>query len=217
MTVTVANVWGGSVSNVAPGADRLVAGSATFFVQTAPRPVREILPGKQRDSSSGKAASTATVCSTCPCEVTGRALRRHTGSTGIVNCNRVAVGNPDPGEPPTATPQPDDPTPTAPPIDTPEPTATRSMRPTRTPIPPRPTRTPRVDPTDTPTRVPTNTATRTDGCGRRARRSQPPRRRARRIECSPTRYADGAADAHSRDAAGDGDCELPPTRRRACR
>jgi hypothetical protein len=124
-------------------------------VQTAPRPLREVLPGKSgqflwKGRFYGDGFLDLTV------EVGGEFDDNHSETTGLVNCNRVAVGNPD-GELPTATPRNTEiaPTQTAA-VETPANSPTAG-RPTRTPISPRPTRTPRIDPTREPTATKTFT------------------------------------------------------------
>ncbi|MBX3027643.1 hypothetical protein KF840_22315 [bacterium] len=170
MTVTVSNLWSGSVTNVTPS-DLLASGTgtATFFLQTSPRPLRELLPGKNTDFVwRGRLYGDGVI--DLSVEVLAQFDDGHIESTGIVNCNRLVVGNGGegpptntPGQRPTNTPVGGaaSPTPTSG-----RPTAT-SGRPTSTS---RPTRTSRVDPsatatrpqaTSTPTRIqPTATFTR---------------------------------------------------------
>ena len=162
MTVSVDNVWSESVTNLTP--TQLLAtpsGSATFFVQTAPRALREVLPGKSAQFIwKGRFYGDGFIDITV--EVSGDFPGGQNETTGLVNCNRIAVGNPDPGDPATPTPHNTQVQPTLTaavetPVETP-PESPTSHRPTRTPISPRATRTPRVDPTQEPTAVPpTNT------------------------------------------------------------
>lgn len=153
MTVTVSNLWSGPVTNVTPS-DLLASGTgtATFFLQTSPRPTRELLPGKDTDLVwRGRLYGSGVI--DLSVEVLAQFEDGHIESTGIVNCNRLVVG--DPGEPGATN------TPLVRPTNTPaggisSPTPTRG-RPTSTA---RPTRTPRVDPTATATRPrPTSTPT----------------------------------------------------------
>ena len=144
MTVTVTNLWSGPVTNITPS-DLLATGTgtATFFLQTSPRPARELLPGKDtelvwRGRLYGEGVIDLSV------EVLAQFEDGHIESTGIVNCNRLVVGNPSEPGPPTNTPG-NRPTNT-PGASNPTPTSTGS-RPTL-----RPTRTPRLDPTATATR-----------------------------------------------------------------
>lgn len=162
VTLRVENVSDAAVANVNPheisGAG---SGSATLFVQTAPRALRELLPGKVgtftwKGRFYGDGLLDLTV------QVVGDFVGAPGETTGLVNCNRVVVGNG--GEEP-ATPRPTDPSATETPdiddtpVDTPAQASPTAGRPTRTPIAPRPTRTPRLDPTGTHTPIrPTNTA-----------------------------------------------------------
>lgn len=181
LTVTVTNLWTGPVTNISP-ADLLATGTgtATFFLQTSPRPARELLPGKDTDLVwRGRLYGEGII--DLSVEVLAQFEDGHIESTGIVNCNRLVVGNPDdpdpptntPGNRPTNTPGVGNPTATRPagnPSATPDRRATNTSRPTRTPrvdptataTRPRPTSTPTsIRPTNTPTRVPpTRTATR---------------------------------------------------------
>jgi hypothetical protein len=155
MTVTVSNLWSGSVTNVTPS-DLLASGTgtATFFLQTSPRPTRELLPGKDTDLVwRGRLYGEGVI--DLSVEVLAQFEDGHIESTGIVNCNRLVVGNPgDPG--PTNTPA-------GRPTNTPG-TGVTPPSPTRTAgratPSARPTRTPRLDPTATATRPrPTSTPT----------------------------------------------------------
>jgi hypothetical protein len=159
MTVTISNLWSESVLNVTPS-DLLgsSSGSATFFVQTSPRPVRELLAGKSTDLVwKGRFYGDGYI--DLSLEVFADFSDSHNETTGIINCNRIAVGNPDGSVPATPTARAAaTATNTAPAAATATPTS--AQRPTRTPISPRPTRTTRVDPTQTPTRqVSTSTPT----------------------------------------------------------
>lgn len=153
MTVTVTNLWSGPVTNITPS-DLLATGTgtATFFLQTSPRPTRELLPGKSTDLSwRGRLYGDGII--DLSIEVLAQFEDGHIESTGIVNCNRLTVGNPSEPNPPTNTPA-ERPTST-PGVSNPTPTRT-----VRAPNTSRPTRTPRVDPTATATRPrPTSTPT----------------------------------------------------------
>ena len=147
MTVTVTNSSTESVLNVTP-ADPFGSGSgnANFFIQTAPRPLATLLAGKStqfvwkgRFFGDGFIDLSVRVTATFSSDGTSE-------TTGIVNCNRVTVGNG--GDPATATPA------------APQATATRpAATSTPTQIPQRPTRTPRLNPTITPNIPPTATNT----------------------------------------------------------
>jgi hypothetical protein len=141
--VTVTNLWSGSVTNVTPS-DLLASGTgtATFFLQTSPRALRELLSGKSTNFVwRGRLYGEGTI--DLSVEVLAQFEDGHIESTGIVNCNRLVVGDPDNPDPPTNTP---------------------AIRPTNTPVvslpsatptrgrTERPTRTPRLDPTATATR-----------------------------------------------------------------
>jgi hypothetical protein len=157
VTVKIDNLWGGSVVNLSPSP--LMAsstGSATLFVQTSPRPLREVLGGKSGQFSwKGRFYGDGYLDLTV--EVGGRFEDSdETETTGLVNCNRVAVGNVN-GPDPTATPENTEVPPTQ--VETPVPATATARRPTRTPIEPRPTRTPRTQPTETEPPTPTRTAT----------------------------------------------------------
>ncbi|MEO8604699.1 MAG: lysyl oxidase family protein [bacterium] len=164
VTVTIANVWDQAVLNVTPG-DLFGSrtGTAELFVQTFPRPVRSLLPGKDtafqwRGRLYGDGLLDLSV------EVTAAFDGGGSESTGIINCNRIAVGVG--GPTPADTPGSSEPTATRTAVG---PTATRTaaeavptntVRPTRTSPVSRPTRTPRLDPTATATPLrPTATAT----------------------------------------------------------
>lgn len=153
MTVSVTNLWSGPVTNIAPS-DLLATGTgtATFFLQTSPRPTRELLPGKDTDLVwRGRLYGEGVI--DLSVEVLAQFEDGHIESTGIVNCNRLVVGNPDEPDPPTNTPA-NRPTNT-PAAGNPSPTSTQRAGNTS-----RPTRTPRVDPTATATRPrPTSTPT----------------------------------------------------------
>ncbi|HSQ01483.1 MAG TPA: lysyl oxidase family protein [Candidatus Dormibacteraeota bacterium] len=156
ITVTVSNLWSGSVTNVTPS-DLLASGTgtATFFLQTSPRPFRELLPGKDTDLVwHGRLYGEGVI--DLSVEVLAQFEDGHIESTGIVNCNRLVVGNPgDPGPTNTPAARPTN-TPVARPTNTP---GTGVTPPSPTP-PGRPTRTPRLDPTATATRPrPTSTPT----------------------------------------------------------
>ncbi len=170
MTVSVSNLWSASVTNITPS-DLLASGTgtATFFLQTSPRPTRELLPGKDTDLVwKGRLYGDGVI--DLSVEVLAQFDDGHIESTGIVNCNRLVVGNPgDPG-PPTNTPGTrvtntpgSQVTPSVGrPTSTSRPTRTPRLDPTATPSQPRPTATPSaVQPTATFTRVPpTKTPTR---------------------------------------------------------
>lgn len=145
MTVTVTNNSSGSVLNITPS-DLVgsASGSATFFVQTSPRPLRELLSGKSSDFVwKGRFYGDGLI--DLSLQVFADFSDGHTETTGVVNCNRVAVGNPDGSEPATATPAISNPTPTD---SGPANTATPTNPPAR------PTRTPHLNPTATPTSPP---------------------------------------------------------------
>ena len=154
VTLDVANVGGEPVNNVAPKLTARASGSATFFIQTAPRPEREILPNRSEQFAwKGRFYGDGYLDLT----VQVRQCGGQNDTSGLVNCNRVAVGNPtDPL--PTATTRSTNTRSSAP--QTPRPTNTPAGRPTRTPITPRPTRTRAGDPTVPPTARPTQTGTR---------------------------------------------------------
>ncbi len=158
MTVAVENLWSGSITDITPS-DLLAgaSGTATFFIQSFPRPAREILPGK-RASFDWRGRLYGDGYLDLSVEVFAEFEDGHIESTGIVNCNRLAVGDPGTQQPPTPTPQ-------NRPTNTPgvsQPTATNTAaRPTRTPVESRPTRTTQLDPTSTATaNRPAATATR---------------------------------------------------------
>jgi hypothetical protein len=156
MTVTVTDTTNGSITNVTPSnLSGSSTGTATFFVQTAPRPLRELLAGKSA-GFGWKGRFYGDGLLDVSLEVTGTASDGSAVTTGVVNCNRVSVGNAGSGNPPTPTQQ------------VAAPTATNTRRatptaapptPTRTPIPLRPTRTPHVNPTNTVGVPPTATRT----------------------------------------------------------
>lgn len=177
MVVEVDNVSGGSLKNVDP--NQLYAaniGTASIFFQTTPRPLRELLDGKT-GTFKWKGRLFGDGYLDLSVEVEAEAEDGHVGTTGVVNCNRVTVGDPGSIDPPptreqrgtaTARPQIDTPTPrptVGRPTRTPRPTST--SRPTRTPIVARPTRTPRA--TSTPRATNTARPTRTPIEGRPTR------------------------------------------------
>lgn len=146
-------------------------GSASIFFQSQPRPLRELLPGKTAEFIwKGRLFGDGYLLISH--EFSAEFPGAGSSSSGIINCNRLAVGDvtgvEDPPTPtqnaaePTNTPNAPDPTDTAvPPTATPgRPTRTReptsTTRPTRTPLEPRATRTPLA--TNTPD-VPPPTAT----------------------------------------------------------
>lgn len=161
MTVSVTNTSGLTLSTVAPG-DLTAgnAGSASVLFQAYPRAVRNLLAGKTATFKwkgllfgDGLLDLTATM--------QARLIDGDTFTSGFINCNRLAVGDPSGVLPPPAPTS--QPTATAgSPGFTPAPgntqaIPTRSVRPTRTPIPsstPRPTRTPAAAATVRPTRTP---------------------------------------------------------------
>ena len=178
---------------------------------------------------AGGAASTATASSTSRSRCWPHFHDGHIESTGIVNCNRLAVGNP--GDPATDQHRRPRGRPTRPP---PERAADRDPRPADA-DPARPTRTPRLDPTATRDRSPRRPSTPTSvpptadlhphsadrrrrpARGRRARRF-PTARRGRRSSF-PTRTSDpdrvaprpsadpdaGAPDQHAGPGSPDAD------------
>jgi hypothetical protein len=164
MTVTVENLWTQPIKNITPS-DLIGSrtGTAEFYVQTFPRATREVLPGKDTDFQwRGRLYGDGVL--DLSVEVFADFEDGHTETTGIINCNRLLLGNSGP------TPTPGDPTATRTAAQV-DPTATRTTaqpptatprRPTRTPIDPPPTRTPRpADPTATATRPrPSATSTR---------------------------------------------------------
>jgi hypothetical protein len=148
MTVTITNSSTESVLNVTPS-DPFGSGSgnANFFIQTGPRPLATLLAGKSaqfvwRGRFYGDGFVDLSV------RVTASFSDNTTETTGVVNCNRVVVGNPNTGQPATPTP------PAA------ESTATRpAATSTATQVAQRPTRTPRLVPTNTPNIPPPATNT----------------------------------------------------------
>lgn len=168
-----------SVLNIEPG--ELIGsgvGDASVFIQTNPRSVRELLPGKTAVFRwKGEIFGNGFL------DISARASAvwedGDSATSGIVNCNRLTVGNPaDLTPPPTNTPQVRDtfaPGPTNTPVQSVD-TPTRTRRPANTL---RPTRTRR--PTDVPqptrTRQPTNTRrpTRTRVPTRQGRPTRTPR------------------------------------------
>jgi hypothetical protein len=162
MTVTVTNATNNSVTNVTPsGLMGSSTGTATFFVQTSPRPLREILAGKSA-GFAWKGRFYGDGLLDVSVEFTGTASDGSAVTTGVVNCNRVAVGNAGSGNPPTPTMQMAPPTATNTARSTPTPRSTPTNpppRPSRTPIPLRPTRTPNINPTNTAPPLPTATRT----------------------------------------------------------
>src|SRR4029453_7105650 len=101
VTLIVENVDSEPVRNLIPAdITGTGTGDATFFVQTTPRASRELLPGKRAEFLwKGRFYGNGFIDLTV--EVGGE-FPGASETTGLVNCNRVAVGNPD-GEPPTAT------------------------------------------------------------------------------------------------------------------
>ena len=161
MTVTVENLGDTSVRNVSPS-DLLASGTgtATFFLQTSPRQIREILGGK-RGTFTWKGRLYGDGVIDLSVEMFAEFEDGHIESTGIINCNRLVVGNPDEANPPTLTPA----------VRATNTPAVRTSTPTRARPTLRPTRTPRLVRTATPTRAqatatstrvpPTRTPTRT--------------------------------------------------------
>ena len=102
---------GDSVVNLKPSdISGSASGSATLFVQTAPRALRELLPGKSgqfiwKGRFYGDGLLDLTV------QVSGDFPDSPGETTGLINCNRVVVGNGG-EEPPTATPDVGEPSPT---------------------------------------------------------------------------------------------------------
>jgi hypothetical protein len=185
LNVLVFNSTEQSVSNLTPGELRgSGVGDASVFLQTAPRGLRELLPGKSW-TFQWKGEVFGTGFLDLSAILTGDFQDGDPATTGVINCSRLTVGNPvDLTPPPTSTPAPRDtfapnPTdtprrgdPTRAPTNTERPTRTRmptsTPRPTRTRMPTstmRPTRTPlRQDtprPTGTPVQVDTQRPTRT--------------------------------------------------------
>ncbi|MGH7788439.1 MAG: hypothetical protein ACRERC_16335, partial [Candidatus Binatia bacterium] len=139
MQVALDNLWTEEVRNITP-TDLLTytSGTARFTLQTEPRPLRTLQPGRRTTFTwDGRVSGDGLL--DLSVEVFADFLDGHTETTGIVNCNRVSIGS---GGAPTATT-------TRPPV----PTRTNTVRPTRTPIAPAPTRTRQVAPTRTPTRA----------------------------------------------------------------
>ncbi len=185
LNVTVVNTTEQSVLNLEPGELRgSGVGDASIFIQTAPRQLRELLPGKSfifKWKGEVFGSGFLDISSL----IDGLFQDGDPATTGVINCSRLTVGNPgDLTPPPTNTPQAQDtfapnptdtprqestraptntvrPTRTRAPANTPRPTRTRpaanTPRPTRTPPrvdTPRPTRTPLVADTPRPTRTP---------------------------------------------------------------
>lgn len=232
MTVTVENLSNLPVRNVTPS-DLLASGTgtATFYLQTSPRQIRELLGGK-RGSFVWKGRLYGDGVIDLSVEMFAEFEDGHLESTGIVNCNRLIVGNPDDANPPTLTPavratntpgsQPATATPTrarptsrptrtprlnptaTPTRAQPSATATRAQ-PTRTPTARRPTRTPIVIPTRTPTRTvpsrPSATATRPQPT-RTPIPPRPTRTRALPPTLRPTRTPPNVAPTATRTPAG---------------
>lgn len=170
MTVLVENQLPDPIHNIAPS-DLLAGnvGTASIFIQSFPRTLRELLPGKTAEFIwKGRLYGDGYL--DLSLDVTAEMAGGAANSTGIINCNRLAVGNPgtveppptntrrptEVSQPPTATPPQNTPTlrPTEAGRPTRTPRATEAPRPTRTPIVVAPTRTPRQDPTEV---RPTNT------------------------------------------------------------
>jgi hypothetical protein len=182
MDVDVTNTSGETLKTVRAGQTYASgSGNASIVFQTFPRAVRELLPGKTTTLSwRGRVYGDGYLDRSL--EVLAQASGG-TANSGIINCNRIAVGNPGPVQPPTPTRRPATAT-ARPGTATPRPTATptrgvratptrtriptATQRPTRTPIPQRATRTPLGGGRSTPTRgttpgtghEPTPTATR---------------------------------------------------------
>jgi len=214
MAVTVENLWSESVKNITPS-DLLgsSSGSAVFFVQTSPRPVRELLPGKKA-ALDWKGRFYGDGLLDVSVEVFAEFPDGHIETTGIINCNRLTVGNPNPDDP-TNTPNSGQPTPTLTAGQSAA-TPTSASRPTRTPIEQRPTRTPRLDPTATQTPIrPTATATRVPPT-RTPIAQRPTRTTALRPTRTATRTAPPAATpTHTLRVPTATPVPLRPTRTRA--
>jgi hypothetical protein len=206
MTVNVKNLWTEKVTNIKPSellATRI--GSADFVVQTLPRAVRQLLAGQDidfiwRGRMYGDGLLDLSV------EVTADFEDGHTETSGIINCNRLTVGN---GVQPTATRTSSRPTATRPPTRTATrvPTATRTPtvtrtntpKPTRTAIPTRPQR------TATPTPAPATATPRV------SRTPNPTSTRADRITPTPTRILASPTRSATR-ASGTRSPTVRPTR-----
>lgn len=196
MTVNVKNLWNEKVTNVKPS-DLLATriGSAEFVVQTTPRAARQLLAGRDLDFIwRGRLYGDGLL--DLSVEVTADFADGHTETSGIINCNRLTVGN---GLQPTATRTSGRPTATRVPTRAATRTATRvaTRTPTRTPTrtatrtptathtrTPKPTRTPiatRPQRTSTPTRPPATATPRV------TRTPNPTSTRALRVTPTPTR------------------------------
>lgn len=191
LNVTVHNSSEQSAFNLQPGdLNGSGVGDASIFLQSAPRELRELLPGKTT-TFKWKGQVFGNGFLDISAKVTGRWEDGDPASAGIINCTRLTVGNPidltppptntpatrdTVGPGPTSTPREPDPTQTRAPTNTVRPTRTRmptsTPRATRTRIPtntPPPTRTSAVAPTRTPEREPQARPTRTPIVGRPTR------------------------------------------------
>jgi hypothetical protein len=161
MDAEVVNATEEVLKNIRPG-EMLASGTgnASILFQAFPRAVRDLLPAKTaRLTWKGRVFGDGYL--DLSTEVIGDSPSGQV-SSGIINCNRIAVGNPGSEEPPTPTPRgPGEPT--LRPSDTERPTSTvrptNTLRPTSTRPPDTPTRTVRPTNTTRPTRtrVPTST------------------------------------------------------------
>ncbi len=163
LNVTVHNSSEQSAFNLVPGdLNGSGVGDASIFLQSAPRELRELLPGKTTIFRwKGEVFGNGFL------DLSARAQGRwedgDPANTGVINCTRLTVGNPgNLTPPPTSTPEVRDtegpaatqtPRPTG---STRTPVSTNTVRPTRTRMPtetPRPTRTRPAPNTERPTRT----------------------------------------------------------------
>jgi len=203
LNMVISNTTEQSVRDLAPGdLGGSAVGNASVYIQTYPRVLRELLPGKTtifRWKGEVYGAGFLDLSGL----VTGRYQDGDPASTGVINCPRLTVGNPtDLTPPPTNTPVANTPTGpsatntptlarTAVPTNTQRPTrtplATATSRATRTPIP---VSTQRATRTPVPTNTPRPTRT-SPGSG------APTRTEARPPTPQPTRTPAAAARATS--------------------
>ena len=167
VTLEVQNTTDQEFEDVSPTALSIVrTGGADVSIVTSPRTLSVLLPGrtatfKWKGQTSGDGFVDLTT------GASGTFEDGSSGTSGVVNCNRLTVGDPaGVTPPPTNTPEPRitfQPQPTEPPTMGPAQTPTSAGRPTRTRIStstPRPTRTPIATSTRRPTRTPIATSTR---------------------------------------------------------